>query len=52
MIGGVISSTLLTLILVPAAFIYIDSFRVWTERMFKKYVQGRPAHDLTATPSS
>ncbi len=41
-IGGVISSTLLTLILVPAAFIYIDRFRVWSEEMFRVYVQGRP----------
>ena len=39
-IGGVISSTLLTLILVPAAFIYIDTFRVWTEGLFKKYVRS------------
>lgn len=40
-IGGVISSTLLTLILVPAAFVYIDRFRVWTEELFRIYVQGR-----------
>lgn len=39
-IGGVISSTLLTMILVPAAFLYIDRFRVWTEDMFRIYVQG------------
>jgi multidrug efflux pump subunit AcrB len=29
-IGGVLSSTLLTLIVVPAAFGYIDGFRVWS----------------------
>jgi len=40
-IGGVISSTLLTLILVPAAFVYIDRFRSWSEEMFRVYVQGR-----------
>lgn len=40
-IGGVISSTLLTLVLVPAAFIYIDRFRVWIEDLFRIYVQGR-----------
>ena len=28
-IGGLISSTLLTLIVVPAAFSYVDRFRVW-----------------------
>lgn len=36
-IGGVTSSTLLTLVVVPAAFGYIDDFRVWTRRFF-----GRP----------
>lgn len=40
-IGGVISSTLLTLVLVPAAYIYIDKFKEWTERLFRVYVQGR-----------
>jgi hydrophobic/amphiphilic exporter-1 (mainly G- bacteria), HAE1 family len=29
-IGGVVSSTLLTLIVVPAAFAYIEGFRVWS----------------------
>jgi HAE1 family hydrophobic/amphiphilic exporter-1 len=29
-IGGIISSTLLTLVVVPAAFSYIDRFRVWS----------------------
>ena len=29
-IGGLISSTLLTLIVVPAAYSYIDRFRVWS----------------------
>ena len=33
-IGGVISSTLLTLVVVPAAFGYIDDFRIWSRRMF------------------
>src|SRR5207237_6922193 len=29
-IGGLISSTLLTLVVVPAAFSFIDRFRVWS----------------------
>lgn len=33
--GGLISSTLLTLIVVPAAFIYIDRFRVWSGEVMK-----------------
>ncbi|MBX3022692.1 MAG: efflux RND transporter permease subunit [Bdellovibrionales bacterium] len=42
-IGGVISSTLLTLVLVPAAYIYIDNLKQWTERLFLKYVRGAEA---------
>lgn len=35
-IGGLISSTLLTLIVIPAAYSYIDRFRVWSNRGMKK----------------
>lgn len=35
-IGGVISSTVLTLIVVPAAFGYIDSFRTWSASKVQK----------------
>lgn len=35
-IGGLISSTLLTLVVVPAAFSYIDRFRVWSSNILKK----------------
>lgn len=31
-IGGLISSTLLSLVVVPAAFTYIDRFRLWSKR--------------------
>lgn len=34
-IGGLISSTLLTLIVVPAAYSYIDRFRVWSAQKLK-----------------
>jgi HAE1 family hydrophobic/amphiphilic exporter-1 len=30
-IGGLVSSTLLTLVIVPAAFSYIDRFRIWSK---------------------
>jgi len=35
-IGGVISSTLLTLIVVPAIFSYIDRYRVWSKAALAK----------------
>jgi HAE1 family hydrophobic/amphiphilic exporter-1 len=34
-IGGLVSSTLLTLIVVPAAFSFIDRFRVWSNAKVK-----------------
>lgn len=44
-IGGLISSTILTLIVVPAAFGYIDDFRLWTNRIFFKLTGTRPLVD-------
>ncbi len=35
-IGGLISSTLLTLLVVPAAYGYIDDFRRWTGRILRR----------------
>lgn len=35
-IGGLVSSTLLTLIVVPAAFIYIDRFGLWSGGVLKR----------------
>jgi hydrophobic/amphiphilic exporter-1 (mainly G- bacteria), HAE1 family len=40
-IGGLISSTLLTLLVVPAAYLYIDRFRVWSKTKLTKLVGGR-----------
>lgn len=40
-IGGVLSSTLLTLVVVPAAFGYIDAFRVWSYNKLQK-LRGAP----------
>ena len=37
-IGGIISSTVLTLLVIPAIFEYMESFRVWTRKKL-----GRPA---------
>lgn len=35
-IGGVLTSTLLTLLVVPAAFGYIDNFRLWLKKLVRK----------------
>ena len=42
LIGGLISSTLLTLIVVPAAYTYIERFRLFTNRIFLKLTGGGP----------
>lgn len=43
-IGGLISSTFLTLLVVPAAFGYIDDFRLWVSRTMKR-ATGAEDHD-------
>ena len=39
-IGGIISSTVLTLVIVPAAFGYVDSLNSWINRKFKSFFGG------------
>jgi HAE1 family hydrophobic/amphiphilic exporter-1 len=39
-IGGLISSTLLSLIVVPAAFIYVERFRNWSGRLIGSLFHG------------
>lgn len=43
-IGGLISSTLLTLIVVPAAYTYIDRFRVWSLSWMKRLFVAQDAN--------
>jgi HAE1 family hydrophobic/amphiphilic exporter-1 len=38
-IGGLISSTLLTLVVVPAVFSYIDRFRIWAKAKLVRAVE-------------
>lgn len=47
-IGGLISSTILTLVVVPAAFGYIDDFRMWINRLFTG--KSNPGTDETHPP--
>jgi HAE1 family hydrophobic/amphiphilic exporter-1 len=37
-IGGLVSSTILTLVVIPAVFGYMDDFRMWARKK-----SGRPA---------
>ncbi len=41
-IGGLISSTLLTLVVVPAAYSYIENFRVWSLGKMKRLFMAEP----------
>jgi hydrophobe/amphiphile efflux-1 (HAE1) family protein len=40
-IGGLISSTILTLIVVPAFYGYVDDARLWLGRFFSKLAEGK-----------
>jgi len=48
-IGGLVSSTLLTLVIVPAAFTYIDTFRLWSLNLMKRLFAPKDAHVATAS---
>ncbi|MBF0208285.1 MAG: efflux RND transporter permease subunit [Oligoflexia bacterium] len=37
-IGGLVSSTLLTLVVVPATYSYIDRFRIWSKKMIARLI--------------
>ncbi|RYG86510.1 MAG: efflux RND transporter permease subunit, partial [Alphaproteobacteria bacterium] len=39
-IGGTVSSTVLTLVVIPAAFLFIDRFEHWFRKHFNRYVRG------------
>lgn len=42
-IGGLVSSTLLTLLVVPAAYAYIDAFRLWSGGWMKRLFMSKDA---------
>ena len=46
-IGGTISSTVLTLVVIPAAFLFIDRFESWFRKNFNRYVRGVKPSDET-----
>ena len=48
-IGGLITSTLLSLLVVPAAFTYVDDLEHWLARVLGMNKSGRPA-DARAEP--
>jgi HAE1 family hydrophobic/amphiphilic exporter-1 len=43
-IGGIITSSLLTLVVVPVAYTYLDDFAAWAKRKW----QGKQAHRETS----
>ena len=53
-IGGLITSTVLSLLVVPAVFTYVDDIGAWTTRMFGKLRRGakpKPAGEKPREPS-
>ncbi len=47
-IGGMISSTILTLLVVPAVFTYVDRFRVWANKLGSRFTSSKgEAHEPT-----
>ena len=46
LIGGLVSSTLLTLIVIPAAYHFIDVFRVWSNNLSKRIFISKKQREL------
>jgi multidrug efflux pump subunit AcrB len=40
-IGGLLTSTVLSLLVVPVVFTYLDDLGLWSGRMFRKFTQAR-----------
>ncbi|MBO9644159.1 MAG: efflux RND transporter permease subunit, partial [Pseudacidovorax sp.] len=49
-IGGLVTSTILSLLVIPATFTYVDDLEQWVKRLFRR---GRPAaHEGAAAPAA
>ena len=51
-IGGLISSTLLSLLVVPAAYSFIESFRLWAKTKLQRTLAPRTVHNTELDPLS
>jgi HAE1 family hydrophobic/amphiphilic exporter-1 len=49
-IGGVVSSTLLALVIIPAAYSYIEDFRRWSQRLANRLVGRHPIAEPVVEP--
>lgn len=44
LIAGVLLSTVLTLIVIPAIFVYVDDFRIWANKIGSRFTSKKKAH--------
>jgi hypothetical protein len=44
-IGGLLSSTVLTLVVIPAVYGYMETIRVWTRKLLRRPVMREIDHD-------
>ena len=51
-IGGIISSTILTLVVVPAVFTYVDRFRIWANKLGAKFTSHKRTEEETPKKAS
>lgn len=47
LIAGVLLSTVLTLIVIPALFVYVDSFRIWANKIGSRFTSKKTAQPHT-----
>ncbi|MCM2280660.1 MAG: efflux RND transporter permease subunit [Bdellovibrionaceae bacterium] len=51
-VGGLISSTLLTLIVIPAAYSYVDRFRIWSAQVLANLFMSKAHRELASAKTS
>jgi HAE1 family hydrophobic/amphiphilic exporter-1 len=47
LIAGVLLSTILTLVVVPSVFVYVDNFRVWANKIGSRFTSKKKAEPAT-----
>jgi len=41
-IGGLVTSTLLSLLVIPVAYTYLDDFNNWLKALWRRYAKANP----------
>lgn len=52
LIAGVLLSTILTLVVIPSVFVYVDNFRIWANRIGARFTSKKKNSDVLVSSQS